>query len=425
MDTRIMDSEIENWLVPSDIFSRHDQLVEDDTPLDLGKWSNLSGQLGDKPQSFADRTGPLAMSMTSLVYNAFMYDTPICDYAEIRFSRIIGSGASMVVYEGTFKSRLVALKQLRSIASQDAKGNDLLARLPTVDLELRVTSDTFLKSQENIVELVGLSWMLDDTGSLTPILIMELACSDHPTLSVLVDKISVTDFHIKGLIISDIIHGLTAIHEEKIIHGDLKPENVLIFLYDSPGLSRPMAKLSDFGFCEDSAVSDPGSSAAGGTEYWNAPECLSQADPSLAIFRRKTSRDMYSFGLVSWYTLRSALPLGPDYGHHWEDNREIAAGLKLNGAVPSTFLHWIQNCLEIVPLVDISDDVSYLQRQLDDSIPEINFSAHIAVKKMKSEEEYLNFRVSDELLFRNEGKVGILWTIPSLKAERHGRLPGA
>ena len=52
------------------------------------------------------------MTITTLVYSAFMYDTPICDYADIAFVKIIGSGASMVVYEGSIKSRAVALKKL-------------------------------------------------------------------------------------------------------------------------------------------------------------------------------------------------------------------------------------------------------------------------------------------------------------------------
>ena len=403
-----MGRENEEGLFAGHMFAEHDgRAVENDAPLDLRKWSNLSGQSDNKPQSFVDRTGPLAMTMTTLVYYAIMYDTRICDFADLTFSKVIGSGASMIVYEGTFKSRVVALKKLRSIPAQDARKDDLLARLPIVDLELRVTSDKFLKSQENIVELIGFSWTLDNAGALIPVLIMELASPKHPTLADLIDKIPVTDFQIKGLMISDIICGLTAIHEEKIIHGDLKPENILIFSYSSPGLSRPMAKLSDFGFCEDGAVTDVTSSAAGGTEYWNAPECLPQAGPDLAKYNRKTSRDMYSFGLVSWYILRSALPLGPDHGHQWEENRETAAALKIHGEAPTTYTHWVESCLELTPLVNISADVNKFRQSLDDPIPAINFSAHITVKKLKSDEAYFTSKVADELLFRDEGKVGL------------------
>ena len=408
MDARTTDRKNEKELFAAYLLPEHDgQPIESDVPLDLRKWSNLSRQSDDKPQSFVDRTGPLAMTMTTLVYNAFVYDTPICNFADLTFSKVIGSGASMIVYEGKLKSRVVALKKLRLIPAQDARQDELLARLPTVDLELRVTSDTFLKSQENIVELIGFSWTLDDAGALTPVLIMELASPKHPTLADLIDQVPVTDFHIKGLMISDIIHGLTAIHEEKIIHGDLKPENILIFSCSSPGRSRPMAKLSDFGFCEDGAVTDVNSSAAGGTEYWNAPECLTQAGPDLAKYSRKTSRDMYSFGLVSWYILSSTLPLGPDHGHHWEENREKAAALKVDGRVPTTYIHWVQNCLELTPLVNISADVNKFRQSLDDPIPAINFSAHVAVKKLKSDQAYFASKVADELLFRDEGKVGL------------------
>ncbi|PVH90891.1 hypothetical protein DM02DRAFT_708541 [Periconia macrospinosa] len=137
---------------------------------------------------------------------------------------------------------------------------------------------------------------------------------------------------VKGFLISDIISGLDAIHRDRFIHGDLKPQNILIFHHSQE--DRYTAKIADFGFSDDIEglpFGDEGN-PAGGTDYWNAPECF---DPH-ADFRtcRQPSRDLYSFGLVAMYIVASQLPFGPDRGPDWANAYETVTATKiLVGAV--------------------------------------------------------------------------------------------
>ena len=73
----------------------------------------------------------------------------------------------------------------------------------------------------------------------------------------------------------------------------------------------------------------------------------------------------------------------------------------------------------------IFDDVRKFRRQLDNSIPNINISSHIAVKTMKSDEKDFIYKMQDKLLFRNEGKVEFSITTHPCKANCFGRLLGA
>jgi serine/threonine protein kinase len=169
-------------------------------------------------------------------------------------------------------------------------------------LELQVLSYDHVKRHQNIAELLAVSWHSRD-GNIYPILVMELACEEHPTMAQLLSKL--TPLATRLELIRDVLEGLSALHDLYVVYGDIKPENVLIFR--SSSVAGFTAKLSDFGFCKPTEQSlwEPG-----GTPYWNAPECLFKAPDELKAHQYSNSRDIYTFGLLASYVITEDMPFG-------------------------------------------------------------------------------------------------------------------
>lgn len=165
-------------------------------------------------------------------------------------------------------------------------------------------SHELLRSHNNIVRLLGISWTsrklkTGDEPLQIPVLLAELASTlnGEPLTLELLIKLSVDEplsVQTKTKLLSDVAAGLIALHALSVVHGDVKPSNLLIFK-DSLGMT---AKISDFGFCltGDQELQ----TARGGTPLWNAPECLKNAPESLRAHRYEVTRDYYSFGLLIW-----------------------------------------------------------------------------------------------------------------------------
>lgn len=90
---------------------------------------------------------------------------------------------------------------------------------------------------------------------------------------------------------------LTALHALRVVHGDMKPDNVLLF-EEEAGL---IAKISDFGFCisGDNELKY----ARGATPLWIAPECMEGSSEQSGDSRLPGARDIYSYGLLIWYDI--------------------------------------------------------------------------------------------------------------------------
>jgi serine/threonine protein kinase len=91
----------------------------------------------------------------------------------------------------------------------------------------------------------------------------------------------------------DLARAVAALHHAGILHGDLKPSNLLI----SEGSERVV--LLDFGHAR--LVGDVALDVAGGTPLYMSPEQLAGAELTEAS-------DWYSFGVVLFYALTGRLP---------------------------------------------------------------------------------------------------------------------
>lgn len=159
-------------------------------------------------------------------------------------------------------------------------------------LEVVALRHKALRSHRNIVRLLG--WALDGSWYQMPLLVLELAFADLRTVFEKT-QLGYDAIHQLGI---DVGQGLDAIHGAGIVHGDLKPQNVLVFQNDSARVPF-VAKLADFGLSMDDDKATAGDlvDVIGMSSEWCAPEIYHGVKfvPSQLI-----KADNFSYGMVLW-----------------------------------------------------------------------------------------------------------------------------
>ncbi|EPS40760.1 hypothetical protein H072_5357 [Dactylellina haptotyla CBS 200.50] len=224
--------------------------------------------------------------------------------------RYLGEGAVIRTSEARWRGKAVAVKRLRVTApgpevSDSVHQKQIDSQIETICQEISLMSYFPLRTHRNIVDLFAISWEEIHTSvalEFRPIMVVELADKVYPTLDMLIEAeiIPTYDISQKAFLISDILAAISFVHEHVILHGDIKPENILLF---SDGLPRLTAKLSDFGFSNKRLLDKAG---ALGTSSWAPSEYHDGTEiPLQHIFGagQETARDVYSFGLVASYIL--------------------------------------------------------------------------------------------------------------------------
>ncbi|KAG5819218.1 hypothetical protein H9Q74_009607 [Fusarium xylarioides] len=159
-------------------------------------------------------------------------------------------------------------------------------------MELQILRNKFIKNHPNIVQLMGICWKSVKDGVLMPSFVLEAAEID---LEKFLDNPKALEYRkVLGLAV-DIATGVRALHDVGIIHGDMKPANVLIF---KDTQLTYVAKIADFGSSLlRSDIKFP-MKLPFGSGFWQAPECRDHLDGD-----QLTKADVYSVGLVLWRLL--------------------------------------------------------------------------------------------------------------------------
>src|ERR1700738_4507764 len=104
-------------------------------------------------------------------------------------------------------------------------------------------------------------------------------------------------------IATQVAAGLAAVHEQNLVHRDIKPGNIMVHLKNDGSVT---AKIIDLGLAQ--AVDEPGSQAAisipgifAGTPEFASPE-------QFAGIQVDVSSDLYSLGVTLWEMLTSRTP---------------------------------------------------------------------------------------------------------------------
>ena len=140
-----------------------------------------------------------------------------------------------------------------------------------------------------------------DNHLFPPIMVVELANADTPTLeSFYTSRAGSKSYSTDLGFIADIADGLSALHMCGVVHGDLKPQNILLF--DNPETEGGLiAKIADFGFSNIEFLKE---SSRGETELWKAPERIIGCPVTITTAMQELdspgcASDVYSFGLIA------------------------------------------------------------------------------------------------------------------------------
>ena len=244
-------------------------------------------------------SGSSSMNLTNFIADLLSSGVTIIREEDVQRTKNLATGNTFTVCRGLYRHKVVAIKYFNFTAPQDmfsslsleVAGEVLRENLANASHEIRIMTNNILRRCPNIATLEGVFFETEDPAWIRPGLVMELAYDVAPTLTELL-RIPQTPL-VKRSIVNNLFDGLYALHSVKICHGDVKPDNVLIFSTNLDPRIPYQARISDFGFAFVSGQTPRGS----GTEGWCAPECYHES--SEPLWREKAfGRDVYSAALV-------------------------------------------------------------------------------------------------------------------------------
>ncbi|GFY89834.1 ACT-like protein tyrosine kinase family protein [Actinidia rufa] len=236
-------------------------------------WPNLlfSSPLGEQVQT------PIKRELDHLEIPNDGIDVWEIDPQLLKFERQVASGAYGDLYKGTYCSQEVAIKILKP----DRVNSDLLREFAQEVFIMRKVR------HKNVVQFIG-------------------ACTKLPSICIVTEYMSggsVYDylhkqkgtFKLPALlrVASDISKGMNYLHQNNILHRDLKAANLLMD-------ENEIVKVADFGVSRVKAQSGV-MTAETGTYRWMAPEVIEHKP-----YDHKA--DVFSFGIVLWELLTGKLP---------------------------------------------------------------------------------------------------------------------
>lgn len=219
--------------------------------------------------------------------------TRLGDY---RLERVLGRGGSGVVYRAlqVSKNRVVAVKVLRADVSRSTSTYERFKREALAASRLH---------HPNLVRVLylgrdeGLDYLVMDHVAGPNLRDQLEACHALDPTQQVASGPDLRDLRVCAILVRDLARALQHAHGERVLHRDVKPQNILL---DEDGAPH----LTDFGLAKDLELVDLTSSGeVAGTPHYMSPE------QALAARHRIDHRtDIYSLGAVLYELLSGRTP---------------------------------------------------------------------------------------------------------------------
>ncbi|MDR1670424.1 MAG: protein kinase [Spiroplasmataceae bacterium] len=285
----------------------------------------------------------------------------------LSLNQLIGQGGFGKVYLGYYNNQQVAVKELPFHIKGIDKEINLLKSLRHSNIIGYY--DEFQK--DNNVYLV---MEYAEQGSLADF-IKSNKNKDH-------------DWNLNRKFINDTIKGLKYLHNEGIIHRDLKSLNVLLS-------SDHTAKLADFGLAKIIDESTSTGQNPKGTWRWLAPEVLGGA-------KHTYQSDIYSLGIVIWEIVaQNTLPFSQFDNNFTVMYNVINDNLRetIPTDTPNDLKEIITKCWEKetnqrIPLVEIENKLNNSEKVVE--VLEIKETSNLTQTSSSSSQEKLESQIKDK-----------------------------
>ncbi|RYP46691.1 hypothetical protein DL768_007124 [Monosporascus sp. mg162] len=284
-------------------------------PVVLGSGDNvLKGASVTKAASFRDRSEPTYSLLTCLAC-AQQRGIDFVGITWIDAQGTLGRGGQATISETRASADAVlAFKRpdstpigsswfSRATISQRRRLEDAYRGIAS---EILALSEPDIRSHPRIVQLHAISWeihhartwLFRKTTRVWPILVFEKAVHGDLEKFMTDGKGKALDIAARVKLCHDVASAIATAHRKGIIHGDIKPGNVLVFEEDKgTDCKEPVAKLSDFGY---SAFASNKYIRIVGTDIWRAPEIPSRMTHTLD---QAKLADMFSFGVLCLWVI--------------------------------------------------------------------------------------------------------------------------
>ncbi|XP_024541769.1 uncharacterized protein LOC9658340 isoform X1 [Selaginella moellendorffii] len=215
----------------------------------------------------------------------------VIKHSDLEEIRELGSGTFGTVYHGKWRGTDVAIKRIKAScffgppSEQDRLKDDFW-------------SEACILAHLHHPNVVAFYGVVPDSPGGTLATVTEFMVNGS-LKQVLHKKERILDRRRRLLVAMDAAFGMEYLHDKKIIHFDLKGENLLVNMRDS---QKPVCKVGDLGL---SKIKHKTMVTGGvrGTLPWMAPELLNGRSISVS-----EKVDVFSFGIVMWELLTGEEP---------------------------------------------------------------------------------------------------------------------